>query len=285
MLWKPKFCIGEGLIDEQHEALFKKVGELLDDVNMSVEIRKQECIDAILFLKDYAVKHFAAEEAYQKRIGYPDFDAHKDLHEKFVKTVLWNEKKMVTEDFSEKSVKSFTGMLVAWLLYHVADADQKIGEFAKQTKTEVQAATTYDHSEIVCRSVVKVLKTIAELDTSAIKKVDTHNETFAESLAVELIFDGEISGYVAFVYPGEFVKKLIYSFMHFTPKEIDELVISALFEISGIMGETICRQIAAGKRYEMKPPFLTSRSEIKPDEIIAIDTGIGVIEVDFSWNN
>ena len=128
-MWNESFRIGVENIDRQHKELFKKTEELLIEVrNESVEYadRKEKCISTILFLKDYAVKHFADEEAYQISINYKDFDAHKKLHEKFVETVLQHEKKLTESDFAKTDVSEFAEMLVAWLLYHVVDADKKI---------------------------------------------------------------------------------------------------------------------------------------------------------------
>jgi hemerythrin len=141
-MWKESLCIGVEGIDEQHKALFDKTEELLKNVNSGVDNHKQECIAAILFLKDYAVKHFQDEEAYQKSIDYPEYEEHKELHESFIQTVLSHEKKMAESDFAEKHVKEFTGTLVAWLVYHVSNTDQKIGQYLRENGSSVQKKET-----------------------------------------------------------------------------------------------------------------------------------------------
>jgi len=125
-MWQETFCIGMDIIDKQHRELFQKTEELLNEVRDNSVKNKEKIVSMILFLKGYAVNHFADEEAYQLSIGYKGYDEHKKLHEKFVKTVLEHEKKMVDSDFAEKDVKEFTDTLAAWLLYHVIDADKKI---------------------------------------------------------------------------------------------------------------------------------------------------------------
>ncbi|MCL2634199.1 MAG: hemerythrin family protein [Oscillospiraceae bacterium] len=125
-MWKDSFCIGVEVIDRQHKELFDKTEELLSEVRNNGMKYKDKCISTILFLKDYAVKHFADEEAYQISINYKDYDAHKKLHDKFVQTVLKHEKKMEASNFAESDVREFVDALVAWLLYHVVDADKKI---------------------------------------------------------------------------------------------------------------------------------------------------------------
>ena len=282
MLWKEKLCIGVDTVDAQHKELFAKVDELLKAVNDSVANHKQECISAILFLKDYAVRHFAEEEAYQQSISYPDFEAHKKLHSKFIESVLQHEKKMSESDFAEKEVKEFTGMLIAWLLYHVADSDQKVGDFARSLKQIQSEETVHSHSEIVCMSVFDVFNKMIGLDFSTMKNTDNHDETFNDSIAVEVTLIGDITGFVTIVYPIEFVKKLVYEMMVFMPNEIGELELSALFEVSNIISGTICRQITKEKGVfcDIETPLMVKRSDIHPDERIGIYTELGVIEVD-----
>jgi len=273
-MWKDKLRIGVDIIDEQHKKLFDRIGSLLKQLNESGVKHRQECIDAIVFLKEYAVEHFANEEAYQQSIGYKGFAAHKKLHEGFIKTVLEHEQKMLASDFAEKDVKEFTGMLVAWLLYHVANSDQKIGKEAKPVEI------LHSHSDIVCYSIFDVLNKMAGLDTALMKRVESHSETFDETVVVEVGFTGDISGYIDLCYPDFFIKNLMHSMMGFTPEIIGELEISALFEMSNIISGTICRQITKdGDIFcDITPPQITHRSDVSPDERLALDTGQGIYQ-------
>ncbi|MDR2591104.1 MAG: hemerythrin domain-containing protein, partial [Oscillospiraceae bacterium] len=104
-MWRESLCVGVDIIDNQHKQLFKKIEELLLEVNNKSVRNKVECIATIIFLKDYVVKHFADEEACMKSINYEDFEYHKALHEKFITTVAQHEKKMLASDFSDNDVK------------------------------------------------------------------------------------------------------------------------------------------------------------------------------------
>ena len=70
--------------------------------------------------------------------------------------------------------------------------------------------------------------------------------------------------------------------MDYTPDGIDELELSALLELSTIISKDICSWIALEKKVscEITPPYMTSRLDIKSDENIVLDTGIGIIEAD-----
>jgi len=125
-MWKESYSIGVDFIDQQHKELFKKVEELLIEIRSNGLRHKERCIETIVFLKEYALNHFADEEAYQLSTGYKEHDSHKKQHEKFVEILLRHEKKMAASDFAEKDVIEFLEMLFKWLSFHVADADKKM---------------------------------------------------------------------------------------------------------------------------------------------------------------
>ena len=281
MLWKESLRIGVDIIDSQHIELFSRIERLLREVYDSGVENKKECIDAIIFLKNYAIRHFSDEEAYQLSIGYKDFTAHKKLHSDFIQTVLGHERKMLASDFAEKDVREFAGTLIAWLLYHVADSDQKIGKDIKKKK---QDKSLHSHSEIVHYSVSDVLNKMAGFDSTLIKRVEAHNESFDESINVELNLTGDISGYIILVYPDVFVNNMLGSMLGFTPEVLTELEISALFEVSNIISGMICRQIAnnRGILCDITIPQIVTRTSIAPDERITLDTGQGIMETELT---
>jgi hemerythrin-like metal-binding protein len=284
-MWKESLRIGVNNIDEQHKELFMKTEELLEEVQRRGVEHKQKCIDTILFLKNYAVRHFADEEAFQKLTGYKGYEEHKKTHEKFVTVVLEHEKKMVESDFSESAVKSFTGMLIAWLLYHVADADQKIAKKPETAETK-ESTKSGSNGDIVYDSVCDVLSKMAGLDGRDIKKVETQSNAFDESYAVEVELTGGITGYITLVYPYAFVRNFIHTMMDYVPENLGELEISALFETTDIISGAICCQIAKSKDIlcDITTPQMTQRLDINPDERFTFDTGIGLIEADIVLN-
>ena len=277
-MWKDSLRIGVDLVDEQHRELFRITEELLKELRGSGEQRKQKCISTVHFLKDYAVKHFADEEAYQKSIGYKGFDAHKKLHDRFRETVLHHESNMAESDYADKDIKAFIGMLIAWLLYHIADADQKYVKEAGPTEAP------RGHSNIVRSSVCDTLCKMAGADYQSVKIAETHAETFGDSVAIEVLLTGDTSGYITLVYPLAFIRNFIYSMMNYTPEIIDELEMSAMFETSNIISGSICGQIAREKGLlcDIMTPHTTQRPEIQPEERITLDTGKGILEVDMS---
>ena len=275
MIWRESLRIGIDNIDEQHKALFDKTEELLGALRNEKADYKQECIAAIHFLKDYSIKHFADEEAYQKSINYEYFDTHQKLHRNFTKNVLLHEKKMIVSDYAAKEVKEFTGMLITWLSHHVADADQTITKAAKNENA------TYNK---VLLSVGKVLESLTSLNRDSIKEITSHNEALDGSIAVQVPFVGDKPGHITYTYPTQFIKNLVYSVMNFVPESIAELEISALLETSNIVSGTICSHFAEDDSLScnIEPPVLTSRSATDSYKRIILDTGIGIMEVNIN---
>ena len=125
-MWKDDYLIGVEIIDIQHQSLFAKVAELADMVEAGVDKNKQQIINSIMFLKKYALQHFSDEEAYQKSIRYKDFEEHQAQHKSFIKVVLQHERKLKDSDFAEEEVQGFMHTLTTWVVFHVANSDQKI---------------------------------------------------------------------------------------------------------------------------------------------------------------
>jgi chemotaxis protein CheY-P-specific phosphatase CheC len=168
---------------------------------------------------------------------------------------------------------------VTWLLFHVAEIDQEIGGGAPK------AGAPQDHSEIVLHSISNVLHKMAGLDQEAIQATDACMDAEG-SLTVEVALEGDATGYVAFVYPLAFVKNLIHTMMKYRPEGMGDLEVSALLEASNIIGGAICSQIAKtrGVLCWVATPRITGRLDSPPDERMAFDTGIGLMEADLVIN-
>jgi len=282
-MWKEKFRTGIEIIDAQHKELFDKAGVLLAGANDSVDENREKCVSAIRFLESYAVSHFAYEEAYLRSVNYPDYNEHKAQHERFLQSVLGYEQKMIESDFSPKHVKEFTGMLATWLIYHVADVDLRYASYMRGDGRAAQAEAARKHCDMVRASVVSTLNMMAGLDEQSFEFVNVPGaDGGGGSVSVEIGLTGDISGYITFVYPVAFIKNLIFALMNYTPDNIGEMEISALFELTNIMSGNICGQISKAENMlcDIKPPVLLDMSIAEPDERVFLETGIGVIETD-----
>ncbi len=133
MLWKDRYALGVPLIDTQHKELFQRVEAFLQTLRSPAtwEDKVQKVNETLAFMKTYVVEHFAAEEAYQQEIGYPQSEAHKKIHEDMVNYVLAVSEEYERSGFNEQLMQQFAGKLLAWLINHVAAEDQHIAEYSR----------------------------------------------------------------------------------------------------------------------------------------------------------
>ena len=274
-MWRDKFCIGVEVVDKQHRELFEKTEELMRHFRESKD--KAKCIETILFLKDYAVQHFSDEEAYQLYIEYEGYPAHKEEHQQFIQTVLSHEKALVASDFADKEVQDFIATLSTWLLYHVTGSDMQIGKEAQK----LESADT--HGEKVRTSISTVLNKVAGIDMASIKNIEQTGA--ADDIIMEINLTGEVVGYAIFAIQRTFAKNLVYAMMNFVPKVIEEFETAVLFEVINLVGNELCKHFAKSNlSCEVgSSPLMASRGTVRPDETIALDTGIGLIEADISF--
>ncbi|MCL2249088.1 MAG: bacteriohemerythrin [Oscillospiraceae bacterium] len=275
-MWKESLRIGVDAIDAQHKKLFENVGNLVRILRSGGTVDKQKCVEIIHFLEDYMVTHFEEEEAYLTAIKYPDFYSHKKLHEGFKRTVNQHAKILEDSDFSPHDVNVFVGILAAWLLYHVTDADRRYTHV-----TEMSGQKYMKHEEMVLFGVSDVLEKMVGLPAASMKVTADCDECFADSVSVKVGFTDGAMGYTNITYPTSFIKDIVNEMLNYTPETIGELEMSAIFEMSNIIGGTVCRQITAIKGIfcDIKPPIESHRSTLPSDERFVIDTGKGAVEV------
>jgi hemerythrin-like metal-binding protein len=127
--WDPSiYGVGAPEMDEQHKRLFSMISGLREAERTG---KNKDAVGSILNgLIDYAVSHFAKEEEYLKRIGFPSFAAHKIKHEDLAAQVT-----RMYKDYQgggSKSVMKLYGFLIEWLDTHIKKEDKKYGEYALQ---------------------------------------------------------------------------------------------------------------------------------------------------------
>lgn len=122
-------------IDEEHQILF-------DIIAQAYRLAERKCIheklDEIMGLldqlDDYMAIHFAHEEAYMEKVGYPHLEAQKAAHKSF-------QERMEMQDPGEDAagqqeyLEELLDYLFAWLGNHILIMDKKIGEFCQEKKS------------------------------------------------------------------------------------------------------------------------------------------------------
>lgn len=123
--WNDSYSVKIREIDNQHRELVNILNELYEAMNAQ---KGSDILGrVILKLITYTKQHFATEEGYMQRFGYPDYAAHKREHEAFTQKVL-----SFKQDFDAGKVAmsvQITAFLRDWLVKHISGVDKKYSDF------------------------------------------------------------------------------------------------------------------------------------------------------------
>ncbi len=137
MIWKDKYAVGVPVIDGQHKELFRRVTDFVTTLRSDGDwaAKEKSVNDTLNFMKAYVVEHFRDEEAYQREIGYPGFEAHRKIHADMVRYVGEVAAQYEQSPVKEQLMQQFAGRLLAWLINHVTAEDQKIADYDRKRGT------------------------------------------------------------------------------------------------------------------------------------------------------
>lgn len=125
--WDRRLSLGVAEIDDQHQALIGYCNDLVKAVRRG---QGQKAVAKLMTqLRDYTVRHFTAEEGLMERMGYPELDAHRAVHNQLTKQVKLYQRQLYQQHAPEPAeVRSF---LKDWLIGHILGEDLKIAAFLK----------------------------------------------------------------------------------------------------------------------------------------------------------
>ncbi len=127
--WTEELATGVSVIDDQHKELFRRINGLLDAC--SCGRGKEELSTVMCFLDEYVVTHFAEEEASMQQHNYPDYAAHKALHEEFNRNFANLREQFMTDGPAVHVVIKTNHVVVEWLTSHIKRVDRALGTFLK----------------------------------------------------------------------------------------------------------------------------------------------------------
>jgi hemerythrin len=130
--WQEYLSVGVAEIDNQHRLLFDKFNALLaacKNGGSSDEIKR-----LFSFLATYVVTHFSEEERLMQRLGFPDYQKHRGLHQAFTLQVASLRERLMSEGPTPALVASVCLTINGWLIEHISGMDRAIGRFVKDKK-------------------------------------------------------------------------------------------------------------------------------------------------------
>ena len=279
-MWKERYKVGVELIDTQHKELFAMTETLLRIVESDdADARKQECVNAVSFLRGYVSKHFSAEEEFQKSINYSDIEAHMTLHRIFISTIENLALRLSNSEYAIPVIREFTGILTTWLIYHVTGVDQKLKTNERLHSERANPSASY--AECFAQSAAKTLEALAGL--SAGKVTYEHYSGNDDDIRVMIGLIGNHEGEAVFTYSKDITMNLIRSMTSMELTEADELVYSAVSETTNIISGNASSLISeSGKEIDITTPKILDRFAVidtKGDGFY-IDTDFGRMAIE-----
>lgn len=128
--------IGIAEIDAEHKKLF----ELISNTDAALKSNDNPIENAMLLineLKQYAVSHFAHEEAYMEQINDPELGRQKKEHAAFVEKINTYGFGDVTDESAKDIILELLEYLSKWLMGHILGSDILIGQFRQTKKTTI----------------------------------------------------------------------------------------------------------------------------------------------------
>lgn len=123
-----KDCItGIDIIDEEHRNLFAMINEGMELINSDNKTVLAAAGKMITGLKEYAMTHFAHEEAYMQQINDAELDRQKREHSIFADHMDKYDESLLNEDNAKEKVKELLDYLSRWIYRHIIGSDIMIG--------------------------------------------------------------------------------------------------------------------------------------------------------------
>lgn len=123
--WNSGYSVKVKRFDADHQQLFDIINQLHD--GMKAGHGKEVMHKVLTQLVQYTERHFTAEEAVMKQLGYMQLPAHIEQHRKFTGKI-----KEVADQYKAGAVGlsvDVLDFLTKWLSQHIVATDKQYSEF------------------------------------------------------------------------------------------------------------------------------------------------------------
>lgn len=124
--WSDIYSVGDPTLDGHHQKLFDIVNQLHDE--LLGHHREEAVACTIKALLDYTHYHFSEEERVMKAVGFPEYEAHKAVHDKIIRKLQEYEHNKAAGD-RESTGELYKFLLSDWLWKHVLEMDKKMAPY------------------------------------------------------------------------------------------------------------------------------------------------------------
>lgn len=124
VMWTPSLAVGISAIDEQHQALFRAINELIEA--MEGGQGKARVAEVIAFLERYVAAHFGGEERLMLELGYAGYEAHRRQHDDLIRDFHALKDELAATGPTTALVLAVNARLAGWLRSHIAEVDRPL---------------------------------------------------------------------------------------------------------------------------------------------------------------
>lgn len=129
--WSRQYEIGNALIDDEHQELFRRINAFHDNW---LEQREVQAIAVLLNqLIAYAEMHFQHEEAVMRDAGFPRLEEHQAVHEAMVETIF--RLRQTFEQTNGRIEMETIKFVKSWLIEHIVRNDYLFRDFLARRKS------------------------------------------------------------------------------------------------------------------------------------------------------
>ena len=129
--WSRQYEIGNDLIDQQHQELFRRINAFHD---LWLAQREVQAIAVLLNqLIAYAEMHFQNEEAIMRDAGFPRLEEHQAEHEAMVETIF--RLRQTFEQNNGRIEMDTIKFVKSWLIEHIVRNDYLFRDFLARRKS------------------------------------------------------------------------------------------------------------------------------------------------------
>jgi hemerythrin len=133
--WKEEYSLGIQEIDDQHQALLHSFTEIEQAINSRQKWSNTHY--SIVALKEFALMHFAFEEALMRLFGYPETDDHRSTHVRFLATI----EDILNSSIRRSADQEMLALLHEWLTKHILGSDKQYARYILAGASVVRSDT------------------------------------------------------------------------------------------------------------------------------------------------
>lgn len=121
---------GHSIIDAQHAELIRRT-VAFKERTAAGDVSEEDLRDFLSYLHDYTVMHFRFEEELMRDFRYPQYWAHRDIHEGFWRQVLVLMEDCERGGFGQVCGQKVYNVVTNWMEQHIEGEDSALAAWIR----------------------------------------------------------------------------------------------------------------------------------------------------------